>query len=99
MILLVGVDSEGLGVRAGKSAAIESEHFASVVGIVEAGLVFGEVDDDGDAAVGHKAFFGVRLGVVTVVPEEFDKARERRSGSEKQPFHEEMVRQTAVRWK
>jgi len=67
--------------------------------IVEAGLVFGEVDDDGDAAVGHKAFFGVRLGVVTVVPEEFDKARERRSGSEKQPFHEEMVRQTGMRRK
>jgi hypothetical protein len=31
--------------------------------------------------------------------ETIDKARERRSGSEKQPFHEEMVRQTGVRWK
>jgi hypothetical protein len=93
VILLIGVDGKGFGVRARESAAVEGEHFAGVVGIVEAGLVFGEIDDDGDAAVGHEAFFGVGLRVVAVIPEELDKARERRAGSEKQPFHEEMVRQ------
>ncbi|HJY91955.1 MAG TPA: hypothetical protein VJ255_16845, partial [Candidatus Acidoferrum sp.] len=51
-------------------------------------------DDNGDAAVGHEAFFGVGLRVVSVIPKELDKARERRAGSEKQPFHGEMVRQS-----
>jgi hypothetical protein len=82
VILFIGVDGKGFGLWAGESAAIESEHFARVVGIVEAGLVFGEIDNDGDAAVGHQAFFGVRLRIVAVIPEELDKARERRAGSE-----------------
>jgi hypothetical protein len=94
VVLFLGVDSEGFGLRAGESATIEGEHFASVVRIVEAGLVFGEVDDNGDAAVGHEAFFAVGLRVVPVIPKELDKARERRAGSEKQPFHGEMVRQS-----
>jgi hypothetical protein len=87
VVLFLGVDSEGFGLRAGESATIEGEHFASVVRIVETDLVFGEVDDNGDAAVGHEAFFGVGLRVVPVIPKELDKARERRAGSEKQPFH------------
>jgi hypothetical protein len=87
VVLFLGVDSEGFGLRAGESATIEGEHFASVVRIVEAGLVFGEVDDNGDAAVGHEAFFAVGLRIVPVIPKELDKARERRAGSEKQPFH------------
>jgi hypothetical protein len=82
VILFIGVDGEGFGLWAGERAAVESEHFASVVGIVEAGLVFGEIDNDGDAAVGHQAFFSVRLRIVAVIPEELDKARERRAGSE-----------------
>lgn len=99
VVLFLGVDSEGFGLRAGESATIEGEHFASVVRIVEAGLVFGEVDDNGDAAVGHEAFFGVGLRVVPVIPKELDKARERRAGSEKQPFHRGMVRQSGGRAK
>jgi hypothetical protein len=95
VVLFIGVNGERSGLRAGESAAVEGEHFASVIGIVEPGLVFGEIDDDGDAAVGHETFFGVGLGVVAVIPEELDKARERRAGSEKQPFHGEMVRQKA----
>jgi len=94
VVLFIGVDGKGFGLRAGESTAVEGEHFAGVVRIVEAGLVFGEVDDNGDAAVGHEAFFGVGLRVVPVIPKELDKARERRAGSEKQPFHGEMVRQS-----
>jgi hypothetical protein len=36
----------------------------------------------------------VRLRIVAVIPEELDKARERRAGSAQQPFHGEMVRQS-----
>lgn len=53
VILFIGVDGEGFGLWPGERATVENEHFASVVGIVEAGLVFGEIDNDGDAAVGH----------------------------------------------
>jgi hypothetical protein len=82
MILFVGVDSKGFCVRTGENATIESDYFASVVGIIEAGLVFGEIDDNGDAAVGHEAFFGVGLRAVAVIPKELDKARQGRIGSE-----------------
>jgi hypothetical protein len=94
VILFVGIDGKGFGVRPAESDAVEDEHSASVVRIIEADPVFGEIDDDRDAAVGHEAFFGVGRGVVAVIPEALDKARERRAGSEKQPFHEEMVRQS-----
>jgi hypothetical protein len=57
-------------------------------------LVFGEIDDDRDAAVGHEAFFGVGRRAIAVIPEALDKTSERRARSEKQPFHEEMVRQS-----
>ena len=93
VVLLIGVDRKGFSLRAGESTAVEGEHFADVVRIVEAGLVFGEVDDHGHAAVGHEAFFGVGLRVVPVIPKELDEARERRAGSKKQPFHWGMVRQ------
>ena len=94
VVLFIGVDGKRFGLRAGKSAAAECEHLARVVGIVEAGLVLGEIDDDGDAAVGHEAFFSVGLRIVAVIPEELDKARERRAGSKAQPFHEGMIRQS-----
>ena len=71
----------------------------STSGIVEAGLVFGEVDDEGDEAARHETFVGVSLSVVAVVPEQLDRARERRAGSEEQPFHEGTVRQTGELWK
>lgn len=94
VILFIGIDGKGFGTRAGQSATVDGGHFAGVVGIVEADLVLGEIDDHGDAAVGHETFFGVGLRVVAVIPELLDKARQRRAGSEKQPFHEEMVRQS-----
>jgi len=96
MALFIGVDSKGFGTRAGERATVDGGHFASIVGIVEAGLILGEIDDDGDAAIGHETFFGVGLRIVAVIPEQLDEARQRRTGSEKQPFHGEMVRQTGA---
>ncbi len=83
MLLLVGVDGEGFGVRTGEGGAAEGGNFARVVGVVEAGLVFRKIDNDGNAAVGHESLFGMGLRVVAVIPEELDKARERRARSEK----------------
>ncbi len=94
VVLFTGVDGEGLGARARESTTVDGKHLAGVVRIVEAALVFGEIDDDRDAAVGHEAFFDVGRRVIAVIPEALDKASERRARSEKQPFHVEMVRQS-----
>jgi hypothetical protein len=77
---------------------VEAPHFASIVGIVETGFVFEEVDDQAHAAVGHEAFSGVRLGIVAVIPEKLNEARKWRAGSEKKAVHGLMVRACNGDW-
>src|SRR5271169_6225872 len=61
--------------------------FSRVVGIVDAGFVLSEIDDQRHAAVGHEALFGMGLRVNSVVSDRFDEPREGWTGSEDKEIH------------
>ncbi len=90
--LLVSVDGDGVSAGTGERDGAESGAARSVVWIVKARLIFRDVDDQRHAAIRHQAFFGLWLGIVLVIPDLLDKTGERRTGSEKQAFHSDMVR-------
>jgi len=90
-LLFVGIDGKAFGPGAAESDATEFSDFSRIVGIVEAGFVFREVDDERHAAIGHETLFGMGLRVVFVVPDDLDEVRERWTGSEDKAIHREII--------